>query len=144
MKKNKKKDYLTRSTTVRFTQKEYETLKRRQKEENYRTLSAFMHRCVMRRSEGSGVRFLRCDTDLMEMFLMEIKRIGVNVNQVTRKLNTFDSSGEGVLAYETRKLQQKMDEVREQTEGMSAMIRDRLLPFCEDRSETEEDESRNK
>jgi len=90
------------------------------------------------------VRVLRCDTDMMEMYLTEIKRIGVNINQVTRKLNTFDSSGEGVLAYETRKLQQKMDEVREQTEGMSAMIRDRLLPFCEDRSETEEDESRNK
>lgn len=74
--------------TIRFTQEEYEALCERiaSKQKSIRgedSFSAYARECLLAKSQYRSLRIEREISDLR----YEIRKIGVNINQVTKKIN---------------------------------------------------------
>lgn len=111
MGRNKKKERMSKTISIRFTEKEFETVKQGKKECGFRTHASFMHHCILTRSEHKGIKILRMDTDKIEKVLLEISYIGKNINQVTKRLNSLFATKENVIEIELKKIQEQMKNV---------------------------------
>ena len=108
---------------VRLTNREKELLAERCRKEGYSNLSDFGRAKLLRRREIRRIEACHEFADLMGKMDFELNKIGVNLNQIAKKLNTYlgyqlDSQDKRALnnAYETLKkcfvlLQEYMDHI---------------------------------
>lgn len=106
-----KRETLTRIVKFRVTEDEYMALQRKREDDRYHSLSALMHAKMFSRASISREGALsRAEIDTVDGYVTEMRRIGVNINQAVRKLNTLDPTAEKVIGYETSKLKEMMGE----------------------------------
>ncbi|MDD2306207.1 MAG: plasmid mobilization relaxosome protein MobC [Prolixibacteraceae bacterium] len=108
---------------VRLTNREKEQLTERCKKEGYSTLSDFGRAKLLRKREIRRIEASKEFSELMGQMDFELNKIGVNLNQIAKKLNTYlgyqlDSEDKRTLnnSYETLKkcfvlLQKYMDHI---------------------------------
>jgi hypothetical protein len=108
---------------VRLTNREKELLAERCRKEGYSTLSDFGRAKLLRKREIRKIEASKEFSELMGQMDFELNKIGVNLNQIAKKLNTYlgyqlDSQDKRILnnAYETLKkcfvlLQKYMDHI---------------------------------
>jgi hypothetical protein len=108
---------------VRLTNLEKKLLTERSLKEGYRTLSDFGRAKLLRKREIRRIEASQEFSELMGQMDFELNKIGVNLNQIAKKLNTYlgyqlDSEDKRTLnnAYETLKkcfvlLQKYMDHI---------------------------------
>jgi hypothetical protein len=108
---------------VRLTNLEKELLAARCRKEGYRTLSDFGRAKLLRKREIRKIEASKEFSELMSQMDFELNKIGVNLNQIAKKLNTYlgyqlDSEDKRTLnnSYETLKkcfvlLQKYMDHI---------------------------------
>lgn len=75
---------LTRYVPVRMTEEEYDRLLKLSKEKQYKTLSEFIRDTLM---EHNGIRSRALSKQLYDIE-WEINKIGVNINQATKRINS--------------------------------------------------------
>jgi Bacterial mobilisation protein (MobC) len=108
---------------VRLTNREKELLAERCRKEGYRTLSDFGRAKLLRKREIRKIEASKEFSELMGQMDFELNKIGVNLNQIAKKLNTYlgyqlDSQDKRTLnsSYETLRkcfelLQKYMDHI---------------------------------
>ena len=108
---------------VRLTNQEKELLTERCRKEGYRTLSDFGRAKLLRKREIRRIEASKEFSELMGQMDFELNKIGINLNQIAKKLNTYlvyqlDSEDKRTLnnSYETLKkcfvlLQKYMDHI---------------------------------
>jgi hypothetical protein len=108
---------------VRLTNREKELLTERCRKEGYLTLSDFGRAKLLRKREIRRIEASKEFSELMGQMDFELNRIGVNLNQIAKKLNTYlgyqlDSEDKRAMnnSYETLKkcfvlLQKYMDHI---------------------------------
>jgi hypothetical protein len=108
---------------VRLTNKEKELLNERCRKEGYSTLSDFGRAKLLRKLEIRRIEASKEFSEIMGQMDFELNKIGVNLNQIAKKLNTYlgyqlDSEDKRTLnnSYETLKkcfvlLQKYMDHI---------------------------------
>ena len=108
---------------IRLTRKEKELLTERCREEGYRTISDFGRAKLLRKREIRRIEASKEFSELMGQMDFELNKIGINLNQIAKKLNTYlgyqlDSEDKRTLnnSYETLKkcfllLQKYMDHI---------------------------------
>ena len=108
---------------IRLTRKEKELLTERCREEGYRTISDFGRAKLLRKREIRKIEASKEFSELMGQMDFELNKIGINLNQIAKKLNTYlgyqlDSEDKRTLnnSYETLKkcfllLQKYMDHI---------------------------------
>lgn len=75
---------LTRYVPVRMTEEEYTRLLKLSKEKNYKTLSEFIRDTLM---EHNGIRSRALSKQMYDLE-WQINKIGTNINQATKKINS--------------------------------------------------------
>lgn len=108
---------------IRLTRIEKELLTERCRKEGYRTISDFGRAKLLRKREIRRIEASKEFSELMGQMDFELNRIGVNLNQIAKKLNTYlgyqlDSEDKRTLnnSYDTLKkcfvlLQKYMDHI---------------------------------
>ncbi len=108
---------------IRLTQTEKNHLTERCRKEGYRTISDFGRAKLLRKREIRRIEASEEFAELMSKMDFELNKIGVNLNQIAKKLNTYlgyqlDSEDKRTLnnAYEVLKncfvlLQKYMDQI---------------------------------
>ncbi len=74
---------------VRLTQKEKQLLTERCRKEGYRTISDFGRAKLLRKREIRKIEASKEFAELMSKMDFELNKIGVNLNQIAKKLNTY-------------------------------------------------------
>ena len=74
---------------VRLTNREKELLTERCREEGYSTMSDFGRAKLLRKREIRRINASPEFSDLMGQMDFELNKIGVNLNQIAKKLNTY-------------------------------------------------------
>ncbi|OFX59468.1 MAG: hypothetical protein A2066_03450 [Bacteroidetes bacterium GWB2_41_8] len=74
---------------VRLTRKEKEHLTERCRKEGYRTISDFGRAKLLRKREIRRIEASQEFAELMSKMDFELNKIGVNLNQIAKKLNTY-------------------------------------------------------
>jgi hypothetical protein len=118
-----KEKKLNEGIRVRLTNREKELLSERCRKEGYKTLSDFGRAKLLRKREICRIEASVEFSELMSKMDFELNKIGVNLNQIAKKLNTYlgyqlDSQDKRTLnnAYEMLKkcfvlLQKYMDHI---------------------------------
>jgi repressor of nif and glnA expression len=118
-----KEKKLNEGIRVRLTNLEKKLLTERCRKEGYRTLSDFGRAKLLRKREIRRIEASKEFSELMSQIDFELNKIGVNLNQIAKKLNTYlgyqlDSEDKRTLnnAYEMLKkcfllLQKYMDHI---------------------------------
>jgi len=118
-----KDEKLGEGIRVRLTKREKELLTERCRKEGYSTLSDFGRAKLLRKREIRRIEVSQEFSELMGQMDFELNKIGVNLNQIAKKLNTYlgyqlDSEDKRTLnsSYETLKkcfvlLQKYMDHI---------------------------------
>jgi hypothetical protein len=118
-----KEKKLDEGIRVRLTNKEKEQLMERCRKEGYSTLSDFGRAKLLRKREIRRIEASKEFSEIMGQMDFELNKIGVNLNQIAKKLNTYlgyqlDSEDKRTLnnSYETLKkcfvlLQKYMDNI---------------------------------
>ncbi len=108
---------------IRLTEKEKQLLRDRCRKEGYRTISDFGRAKLLRKREIKRIVASEEFSELMGKMDFELNKIGVNLNQIAKKLNTYlgyqlDSEDKRTLnnSYEMLKkcfllLQKYMDQI---------------------------------
>ncbi len=114
---------LVEGIRIRLTRSEKEHLRERCRKEGYRTISDFGRAKLLRKREIRKIEASKEFAELMGKMDFELNKIGVNLNQIAKKLNTYlgyqlDSEDKRTLnnAYEVLKncfvlLQNCMDHI---------------------------------
>lgn len=86
LQESKLKSYKSIRKTIRFTDEEFSTIKEKMELDNYSNFTEFaLHSMLIcKRKKPSRV------TSINKEYLLELSRIGNNLNQLTRKLNKGD------------------------------------------------------
>ncbi|MCC9138865.1 plasmid mobilization relaxosome protein MobC [Pontibacter silvestris] len=87
MKKEEKKDGLIKA---RCTQKQKEDIERLAAEAG-ESVSSFILKMAFRK-EGESLVDLKKHTAVLEAILVEVKKSGVNINQIAKRLNSVDNA----------------------------------------------------
>lgn len=74
---------------IRLTRKEKDLLIERCQKEGYRTLSDFGRAKLLRKREIRRIEASNEFADLMGRMDFELNKIGINLNQIAKKLNTY-------------------------------------------------------
>lgn len=74
---------------IRLTRKEKELLTERCRKEGYRTISDFGRAKLLRKREIRRIEASQEFADLMGRMDFELNKIGINLNQIAKKLNTY-------------------------------------------------------
>jgi hypothetical protein len=108
---------------IRLTRIEKELLTERCRKEGYRTISDFGRAKLLRKREIRKIEASKEFSELMGQMDFELNKIGINLNQIAKKLNTYlgyqlDSEDKRTMnnSYETLKkcfvlLQKYMDHI---------------------------------
>jgi len=82
------KDKLGEGIRVRFSETEKRILVKRSKQEGYLTLSAFCRAKILKHREIVKIEVSPQFADVTRKLDYELNKIGVNLNQVSKRLNT--------------------------------------------------------
>jgi hypothetical protein len=74
---------------IRMTRKEKELLTERCRKEGYQTISDFGRAKLLRKREIRKIEASKEFSELMVQMDFELNKIGVNLNQIAKKLNTY-------------------------------------------------------
>ncbi len=74
---------------IRLTRKEKQLLQDRCRKEGYRTISDFGRAKLLRKREIKKIEASEEFAELMGKMDFELNKIGVNLNQIAKKLNTY-------------------------------------------------------
>ena len=83
----------TRMVTIRLSEDEYNALYSKVEDSNYRNISAFIRDLIYKRNVKI-VKGIKCRKEL----IAELHKIGINLNQIARYVNSIKSVDEQVLS----------------------------------------------
>ena len=86
--KTNETDKLSERVRLRFTSLEKQRLMKRTKQEGYLTLSAFCRAKILKHREVTKIEVSPQFADATRKLDYELNKIGVNLNQVSKRLNT--------------------------------------------------------
>lgn len=120
-----------RTLMVCCTREEADGIKEAALRSGYATMASYLRDRALTRAQQAG-RMDIWETDKVERIFSEVRRIGVNINQVTRRLNTFDERAEKVIGYEARKIEGQMAEIERLMTECRDMIRSMMKGWGEE------------
>lgn len=100
----------------------------------YATMASYMRDRALTRQAREG-RMDIWEADKVEKVFSEVRRIGVNVNQVARRMNTFDPRAEKVIGYEAKKIEEYQKDIEALIKECRDMIGAMMKGWGEERNE---------
>lgn len=92
-----KEEYRNYFLRVRLTPNEKKIISEKAKEEGYPTISTYVRNIVLKRifssSDDNNGRLNLIDRNTITAAITELNRIGVNINQITKAVNSFKEPG---------------------------------------------------
>lgn len=95
------------SISMRVSGELYGKLQQQAREKNYSTVSAYVRNYMLKKSSNIiSSSMSLANISFVSGYTAEVKKIGNNVNQITRKIHTLGISEEKIIGYEVKKMQE--------------------------------------
>lgn len=121
------KSELRQIVAFRLTPDEIAQIRERSDSEGYASLSSYLHAKVFSRQFHARNGSLSiANIALIEQMIRQTKAIGNNVNQIAKKIQTFDDIHGKALEYELTKVQNLLKEVIKNQNSVEEVVRETL------------------
>ena len=114
----------TTNYLIRLTEEQKKTLFYNAKQQHYKTTASYVLYKLFSRNLTKNVSSLSIsDAQKISISYQEIKKCGVNINQITRKINSFfPDTDESILIYELKKVQENQKIMLEKIEDIYKIV----------------------
>lgn len=125
---------------IRLTEEQKKTLFYNAKQQHYKTTASYVLSKLFSRNFTKNISALSIyDAQKITISYQEIKKCGVNINQITRKINSFSSeTDESILIYELKKVQENQKIMFEKIEDISKIVMENTKNMYSSENETSE------